>query len=381
MKRTVFERDHDDFRTSVAQFIDRVVRPRLPEMVEQRCIPREIWRALGSQGLLGLEVPEKLGGGGSSDFRFNAVLGEELARVSAALNSSFGIHYDVVLPYLLELATDEQQRRWLPSFCKGELITAIAMTEPSGGSDLASLSTRAMRDGDDWLISGSKTFITNGASADLVLVAARTTPNTGKSGISLFVLEYGMPGFERGQKLRKLGQHEADTAELFFDDVRVPKENILGDIGDGFRNMMQRLPRERLSASVANIAHASHAFDETLAYVKSRKAFDTPIGSFQSNKFWLAELSTKLDAAQCHIDACIGAFVDGYLTNTDAAKAKLLSSEVQNEVLDACLQLHGGYGYMEECRVAQAWADGRVTKIWAGTNQIMKEVIGRGLGL
>jgi alkylation response protein AidB-like acyl-CoA dehydrogenase len=261
------------------------------------------------------------------------------------------------------------------------LITALAMTEPSGGSDLAALKTTAVRDGDDWILNGSKTFITNGYSADLIMVAARTSPEKGAKGITLFGVEAGMPGFERGRKLDKIGQPEADTSELFFDDVRVPAANVIGEVDRGFVYMMQRLVAERIGAAVNNVAHARQILDETLDYVKERKAFGSPIGSFQANKFTLAELVTKADVTQSFVDACLMEHVHRTLTPVDAAKAKWWSAQVQNEIIDACVQLWGGYGYMHEYRVARAWSDARVAKIWAGSNEIMKELIGRDLGL
>ncbi len=313
--------------------------------------------------------------------RFTVALAEELAAVSAALSSCFGIHSNVVAPYLVELTTPEQRERWLPGFCSGEIVTAIAMTEPSGGSDLAALRTTAVRDGDDWVLNGSKTFITNGYSADLVLVAARTDPSRGAKGISLFAVETGMPGFTRGRKLDKVGQEESDTAELFFTDVRVPAANLVGEPGLGFVAMMQRLPGERLGAAVSNIAHVRAILAETVEYAKARTAFGQPIGAFQHNKFRLAELVTTVEVTQAYVDQCVLAQLNGTLSAVDAAKAKWWTAQVQNDVLDDCVQLHGGYGFMNEYRVARAWRDARVTKIWAGSNEIMKELIGRDLGL
>jgi alkylation response protein AidB-like acyl-CoA dehydrogenase len=279
------------------------------------------------------------------------------------------------------LATEEAKKRWLPGFCTGEILTAIAMTEPSGGSDLAALKTTAVRDGDAWVLDGSKTFITNGGSADLVIVAAKTDPEKGAKGITLFGVEAGMPGFTRGTKLDKVGQPEADTSELFFTGVRVPAENVIGEVGRGFVHMMERLPQERLSVAICNLAHARAVLEETIAYVKERKAFGQPIGAFQHNKFLVAELITELDVAQAHVDACLTAHLDRELDAVDAAKAKWWSADVQNRVIDGCVQLFGGYGYMREYRVARAWMDARVTRIWAGSNEIMKEIIGRSAGL
>jgi alkylation response protein AidB-like acyl-CoA dehydrogenase len=304
-----------------------------------------------------------------------------LCRVNAAVASSLGIHGDVVAPYLVDLCTEEQKQRWLPGMCTGELKTGIAMTEPSGGSDLAALKTNAVRDGDDWILNGSKTFITNGYTADMIVVAARTDPSKGARGITLFAVETGMPGFERGRKLDKVGQHPSDTAELFFSDVRLPAANMIGEEGQGFIYMMERLPQERIGGAISNLAHAQGVFDETLEYVKERKAFGQAIGKFQHNKFLLAELRTKLDVSQAFIDSLTMQHVRGELSSVEAAQAKYWSADIENEVIDACVQLHGGYGYMTEYRVARAWMDARVTKIWAGSNEIMKELIGRELGL
>ncbi|NUT46684.1 MAG: acyl-CoA dehydrogenase [Saccharothrix sp.] len=382
MRRTLFEADHDAFRETARAFCDRTLRPNYDKFVEQRHIDRDVWREAGRQGLLGLEVPEEHGGSGAGDYRFNAVLGEELSKVSAGMASCLGIHYDVVAPYLVDLCTDEQKRRWLPRFCSGELTTGIGMTEPSGGSDLAALKSTAVRDGSDWLLNGSKTFITNGFSADLVVVAARTDPNAKPAkGITLFAVETGMKGFERGRKLDKVGQPESDTAELFFDDVRVPAGNVIGEVDRGFIHMMERLPQERLGSAVANLAHAEQILAETIAYTKERKAFGQAIGSFQHNKFTLAELVTKVDVTRAFVDQCTAAHTRRELTAVDAAKAKYWSADVQNDVIDTCVQLHGGYGYMTEYRVARAWMDARVTRIWAGSNENMKEHIGRDLGL
>ncbi len=381
MKRTIYTEDHEAFRASARTWLEREVSPRLEEFIEAKAIPRDVWISAGKMGFLGLEIPEQYGGSEADDYRFNAVLSEELSRVSAALSSCLGIHADIVAPYLADLCTDEQKERWLPRFCSGELVTAIGMTEPSGGSDLAALLTTAVQDGDTWVLNGSKTFITNGYSADLVVVAARTTPGSGAKGITLFGVESGMEGFTRGRKLDKVGQTESDTSELFFDNVRVPNANVIGELNLGFIHMMQRLPQERLGAAVSNIAHAAAVFEETLAYIKERKAFGQPVGTFQYNKFLAAELVTKLEVSQAFVDQCVLAFNAGDLTAVDAAKAKWWTAQVQNDVIDACVQLYGGYGYMNEYRVARAWRDARVTKIWAGSNEIMKELIGRDLGL
>jgi len=381
MKRTLYDADHESFRSSVREFLERQVVPHLDAYAEAKAIPRDFWIEAGKQGFLGLEVPEQYGGSEAGDYRFNAVLTEELAKVNMALPSCLGIHADIVAPYLVHLTTDEQKQRWLPGFCSGELLTAIGMTEPSGGSDLAALKTTAVRDGDDWVLNGSKTFITNGYSADLVLVAARTSPEKKARGITLFAVESTREGYSRGRKLDKVGQDESDTAELFFEDVRVPSENIVGELDHGFIHMMTWLPQERLGSAVTNLAHARQILDETLAYTKDRKAFGQSIGQFQHNKFLLADLFTRVEVTQAYVDQCVAAHAEGDLTPIDAAKAKWWTAQVQSEVLDHCVQLHGGYGFMNEYRVARAWRDARVTKIWAGSNEIMKELIGRDLGL
>jgi long-chain-acyl-CoA dehydrogenase len=379
--RTLYEPEHEALRETVREFIDRHVRPREEQFIADKAIPRDVWLEAGKQGLLGLEVPEEYGGSGANDYRFNAVLGEELSKVSAGMSSCLGIHGDVVAPYLVDLCTEEQKQRWLPRFCSGELTTGIGMTEPSGGSDLAALKSNAVRDGSDWILNGSKTFITNGFSADMIVVAARTSPEKKARGITLFAVETGMKGFERGRKLDKVGQPESDTAELFFEDVRVPAENVIGEVDRGFIYMMERLPQERLGGAISNLAHARQILLETIEYTKERKAFGQAIGSFQHNKFTLAELVTKIDVTQAFLDQCTDAHTRRELTAVDAAKAKWWSADVQNDVIDACVQLHGGYGYMTEYRVARAWMDARVTRIWAGSNEIMKELIGRDLGL
>jgi alkylation response protein AidB-like acyl-CoA dehydrogenase len=381
MKRTIYDEDHEAFRSSVKEFLDREVAPHLEEHAQEKAVPRDFWTAAGKQGFLGLEIPEEYGGSEAGDYRFNAVLTEELAKVNMTLPSCLGIHADIVAPYLVHLTTDEQKKRWLPGFCAGEILTAIGMTEPSGGSDLAALKTTAVKDGDDWVLNGSKTFITNGYSADLIVVAARTTPEKKARGITLFGVESDRDGFSRGRKLDKVGQDESDTAELFFEDLRVPGENVIGEVDNGFIHMMTFLPQERLGSAITNLAHAAQILDETLQYTKDRKAFGQSIGQFQHNKFLLADLYTRVEVTQAYVDQCVVAHTQGDLTPIDAAKAKWWSAQVQNDVLDHCVQLHGGYGFMNEYRVARAWRDARVTKIWAGSNEIMKELIGRDLGL
>ncbi len=385
MQRQIFEEEHNWFRESVETFVKRELAPRAEEIREQRLIGREIWAKAGEAGFLGVGIPEEFGGNGVRDFRFNAVMQEGWACVGAAYQSSFGIHTDVCAPYLTDLCNQDQQERWLPKFVTGEVITAIGMTEPNAGSDLAAIKSAAKRNaaGEGWVVNGSKTFITNGYQADLVIAAIQTAAEdnpSGKPGITLMAIEEGMPGFSRGRKLLKIGQHEADTAELFFEDVEVPDENVIGEVGRGFAHMMEGLAQERLSSATGNIAHAAVGLEHTLQYVKDRNAFGRPIGTFQHNRFLLAELVTEVEVTQAYVDSCIVQHNESKLDPVDAAKAKWWTSDVQGRVLDACVQLHGGYGFMEEYDVARAWTDARVTRIWAGSNEIMKEIIGRSLG-
>jgi long-chain-acyl-CoA dehydrogenase len=379
MRRTIFTAEHELFRESVAEFCRRHVHPNVDRWRKERWTGREIWAEAGRQDFIGLAMPAEYGGAELADFRFNQVLGEGLAAASLAVNSALCLGIDVVAPYLLELTDEDQKRRYVPDFCAGRLITSIGMTEPQAGSDLAALRTRAVRDGDGWILNGSKTFITNGSAADLVVVAART--GAGRKDVSLFLLEGGAEGFHRGRRLEKIGQHEADTAELFFEDVRLPPWSLLGEVDRGFDYMMERLPQERLSVAVANVAHAAAALEATLDYARERQAFGRPIGSFQHSRFELAEMQTEVDAARAFVDQCVMAHVEGELTAVDAAKAKWWTAELQNRILDRCVQLHGGYGFMDEYRVARFWADGRVSKIWGGTNEIMKDLVGRSMGL
>jgi len=381
MKRTIYDEDHEAFRGSVREFLERSVIPHAEQHIAEKALPREFWLEAGKQGFLGLEIPEEYGGSGAEDYRFNAVLMEELGKVNAALPTCVGIHADITAPYIAELGTEEQKKRWLPGVASGEILLAIGMTEPSGGSDLAALKTTAVRDGDEWVINGSKTFITNGFSCDLVIVAARTNAEKGPKGITLFAIEATKEGFSRGRKLDKVGMEESDTSELFFENVRVTDAEIIGELDKGFIHMMQKLPQERLGCSVSNLAHAKQILVETLQYTKDRQAFGQSIGSFQANKFLLAEMFTQIEVCEAYIDRCVEAHAEGQLTAVEAAKAKWWSSNTQSDVLDGCVQLHGGYGFMNEYRVARAWRDARVTKIWAGSNEIMKELIGRELGL
>lgn len=377
---TIYDADHTAFRDSVREFVRREVLPEVDDWAVKKGLPRSFWLAAGKQGLLGLEIPAEYGGAEAGDFRFNAVLMEELAAVNMALPSCVGIHTDIVPPYLVELASQQVRDEWLPRLCSGEAVAAIAMTEANAGSDLGAIATSATRDGDVFRLSGSKTFITNGYSADLVVVAARTTPAAGAKGITLFAVPARSEGFSRGRRLDKVGQPESDTAELFFDAVAVPDSHVIGEIDRGFMHMMSWLPQERLTSAVTNLAHARAVVQETLQYAKDRTAFGQPIGSFQANKFLFADLVTRMDVTQAYVDRCVLAHTVGTLTPVEAAKAKWWTAQVQNDLIDACLQLHGGSGYMNEYRVARAWRDARVTKIWAGSNEIMKELIGRDLG-
>ena len=343
-------------------------------------VPREFWQEAAAQGMVGFELPEQFGGLDIADFRFNAVIDEEVA-YTGSVGDGFMMQNDIIVPYLLDLTDDEQKNRWLPPFARGELIAALAMTEPGAGSDLLGMNASAKRDGDSYVLNGAKTFVTSGITADLVIVAARTSPEGGKHGFSLLVVESGAQGFSRGRKLQKSGRWAQDTAELFFDDVRVPVENRLGEEGQGFPYLMRNLPRERLSMAVSAVAAAEHALAITLEYVKERHAFGRPVGSFQANRFALAELVTKTSAARAYVDACLVSLVSGELTAAEAAGAKAWTTDLQNAVVDRCVQLHGGYGYMREYEISRLWRDARVQRIYGGTNEIMYEIVGRSLGL
>ncbi len=380
MRRTRDESEHDAFRAMVRDFVAKEVAPFHAEWEKAGIVDRGVWLEAGKQGLLGTDVPEEYGGGGTKDFRYNCVIGEEVTRAGAS-GVGFTLHNDVVAPYLLDLTTDEQKARWLPGFCSGETITAIAMSEPGAGSDLQGLKTAARRDGSDWVLSGSKTFITNGIHADLVLVVARTDPDKGAHGFSLLVVERGMPGFERGRNLDKVGMKAQDTAELFFDEVRVPAENLLGREGGGFVHLMEKLPQERLSIAVVAVAAARQVLDLTVDYCRSRTAFGKPIGSFQHNRFQLAEMATEVSVAEHFVDRAVLEHNAGRFDVTDAAMAKWWTTELQKKVVDSCVQLHGGYGYMLEYPVAKAFVDSRVQTIYGGTTEVMKEIIGRSMGV
>jgi alkylation response protein AidB-like acyl-CoA dehydrogenase len=382
MQRTLFEADHDMFRDSVRAFIAKELVPYSEEWEHAGIVPREVFAKAGAQGFLGIAAPEEYGGGGVPDFRYNVVISEEIQRAGVnAAGLGWTLHNDICLPYFLTMCTEEQKARWIPGICSGELITAIAMTEPGIGSDLAGMSTSAIRDGDHYVVNGSKTFITNGINADLVVTAVKTDPTQRHSGMSLMILERGMPGFERGRNLDKIGLHAQDTAELFFNDVSVPVENRIGDEGQGFLGLVDKLPQERLSIAVAGVAAARQALDITLEYVKERTAFGKPIGTFQNSRFKLAEMATEIEIAQTYVDRAVLALNDGDLTAEEAAMAKWWSTELQKRVVDTCLQLHGGYGYMNEYPIARAYADARITTIYGGTTEIMKEIIGKSLGV
>jgi alkylation response protein AidB-like acyl-CoA dehydrogenase len=381
MQRKHYDEDQLAFGDAVRTFIGKEIQPHYLEWEKAGLTPRELFTAAGANGFLGMQIPEQYGGGGVADFRFNQLLGEELALAGiGGAGLGLTLHNDICLPYFLRYCTEEQKQRWLPGIASGELITAVAMTEPGAGSDLAGIRTSARPDGSDLIINGAKTFITNGINADLVITAVRTSPERHK-GLSLVVLERGMPGFERGRNLDKLGLHSQDTAELFFTDVRVPKENILGELGSGFLGLVQNLPQERMSLAISGLASARAALNWTIDYVRQRKAFGNPIGALQNTRFMLAELDTELDVTQAYLDRCVLALNDDDLSPEDAAKAKWWATELQGRAVDRCLQLHGGYGYMQEYPIARAFVDARVGRIYGGATEVMKEIIGRSLKL
>ena len=383
MQREIFEEEHEQFRSSVSRWIAKEMVPHADEWEKAGIMPREVFQSAGAQGFVGMAIPEEYGGGGVQDFRYNLILDEEFqaAGVGGA-GLGIALHNDICVPYFLAYCNDEQRQRWLPGIAEGTLITAIAMTEPGIGSDLASMSTTAIRDGDNYVVNGAKTFITNGINADLVITAVKTDPSLKHKGMSLIVLERGMTGFERGRNLEKIGQHAQDTAELFFSDVQVPVANLLGpNEGEGFIHLVHNLPQERLSIAASAVAAVRAALGWTLDYVKERTAFGQPIGSFQNSRFELAEIATELEIGQSYIDRCVVALNAGTLTAEEAAMAKFWCTEMQKRSIDRCLQLHGGYGYMLEYPIARAYTDARVTTIYGGTSEIMKEIIGKSLGI
>jgi alkylation response protein AidB-like acyl-CoA dehydrogenase len=380
MDRNIFEPEHLAFRDTVRQFLARHVLPHHADWERSGLVERWVWKAAADQGLLGLQVEEEYGGGGSDDFRFNMVLDEEIAR-SGATGLTFGLQNDIVGPYLYSLATPRQKQRWLPGVCRGDTVLAIAMTEPGAGSDLQGITTKAVRNGDDYVLNGAKTFVSSGMLADLVIVVARTDPDAGARGISLLVVERDMDGFERGRKLDKVGLKAMDTAELFFRDVRVPAHNLLGREGGGFGYLMANLPQERLNIAISAVAASEAAYETTLQYAKDRTAFGQPIGRFQHSKFTLAEVATEIQVARVFVDRCVRLHLEHQLTAVEAAMAKWWTTELHKRVVDACVQLHGGNGYMLEYPIAKAYIDTRVETIFGGTTEIMKEIIGRSIGL
>ncbi|MDV6268552.1 acyl-CoA dehydrogenase family protein [Rhodococcus globerulus] len=378
MRRTLFTEDHEAYRDSVREFIAREVSPHYDDWEANRLVDRSAWLAAGKMGIVGLAVPEQYGGSGELDYRYRYIVAEEIARsATTSFGAGLGLQDDIVIPYIADLGTDEQKQRWLPGMAAGEIICAIAMTEPGTGSDLQGIKTTAVRDGDDWILNGQKTFITSGIHADIVIVAARTDPSAGSRGFSLLVVERGMEGFTRGRKLHKVGLAGQDTAELSFENVRVPASNLLGTEGGGLIHLMERLPRERLSIAVSAICVARAAYEWTKAYAFDRSAFGKPIGDFQNTRFALAEMLTEIDVTQAYVDNAVLAINDGELSAVEAAQAKWWASELQKRVVDRCVQLHGGYGYMMEYPIGRAYVDSRIQTIYGGTTEIMKEIIGR----
>jgi alkylation response protein AidB-like acyl-CoA dehydrogenase len=379
VQRRIFEPEHDAFRETARRFFEKECAPHTEEWEREGLVSREIWLRAGELGLLGWEAPEKFGGLGLKDFRYNVIMTEE-QHATGVSGPGFGLQNDLMPSYLVRLTTEEQKERWLPGYVSGEIITAIAMSEPGAGSDLAGIRTTAVRDGDHYVVNGTKTFITNGIMADLVVVVVKTDPAARHKGISLLVIERGMAGFERGKKLDKIGRRANDTAELIFTDVRVPVANLLGEENRGFYHLMGNLPAERLSIAVHGVAETRRALELTLRYAAERTAFGTPIGNFQVNRHAIADMTVKLDVMQVYIDRCIEAVNAGELTAQEAAGAKMWVTETQWEIIDRCLQLHGGYGYINEYEIARIWRDARVQRLYGGTTEIMRDLIGRSLG-
>jgi alkylation response protein AidB-like acyl-CoA dehydrogenase len=379
MQRVIFESEHEQFRDSVRRFMQTEVAPHADRWRAAGMVDRETYTKAGSQGLLCVFGDERFGGAGINDFRFDQIIIEENMR-HGDIGFYINLHSDLVAPYIHKLGSEEQKARFMPRVISGETILAVAMTEPSTGSDLAGMKTRAVKQGDHWLLNGAKTYISNGILGDVIVVAARTDPDR-PHGISLFLIERGMPGFERGRKLEKMGLKSQDTAELFFNDVKVPQANLIGEAGQGFTYLAQMLAQERLVAAIGFTATAQTAFDLTLEYVKERRAFGKPIGAFQNTRFKMAQMRAELDMAQTYVDQCVMLLNGGELTAEDASAAKLLSSELEARVMDQCVQFHGGAGYMEEYRISRMYTDARISRIFAGTSEIMLEIIGRGLGL
>lgn len=377
---SILEQEHEDFRAVARAFFDKEVKPFHAQWERDGIVDREVWRKAGERGLLCFDVAEAYGGAGISDFRYNMVLAEESARAGAS-GPGFAVHSDIIVPYISSLGTEEQKQRWLPGCVSGDLVTAIAMTEPGAGSDLQGIRTTAVDAGDHYVLNGSKTFISNGILSDLVIVVCRTDPEAGHQGISLLVVERGMDGFERGRNLDKMGLHAQDTAELSFADVRVPKENLLGTEGSGFISLMENLPQERISIGCIAVAAVEHVLDLCLSYAKEREAFGRPIGTFQHNRFALAEMATEAHIARVFINDCVLRLNAGEVDTALASMAKWWTTELQKRVVDAGVQLHGGYGYMNEYPISKAYTDSRIQTIYGGTTEIQKEIIGRMLGL
>jgi acyl-CoA dehydrogenase len=375
--RTLFSLEHELFRDSVRKFLEREAAPFHGQWEKQGHIDRQLWSKAGKQGLLCSHLPEEYGGM-AVDFLYSAIVIEEISRLGLT-GIGFSLHSDIVAPYILHYGSEALKQKYLPQLISGERVTAIAMTEPGAGSDLQGVKTTAVLDGDEYVINGSKTFITNGYLADLVIVVAKTDPKAGAKGTSLFLVEAGTPGFAKGKRLEKVGMKAQDTSELFFQDVRVPKENLLGQAGMGFAYLMQELPQERLTVAIAALSAAEAALQWTLDYTRERKAFGQAIADFQNTRFKLAEMATEIQIGRVFIDRCLELHLQGKLDVPTAAMAKYWATDLQCKVLDECVQLHGGYGFMWEYPVARAWADARVQRIYAGTNEIMKEIIARSL--
>ncbi|MEL6199009.1 MAG: acyl-CoA dehydrogenase family protein [Pseudomonadota bacterium] len=379
MERNCFTEDHEMFRDAVRQFMINEVEPHGERWREQGIVDREAFEKAGEQGLLLMWADEKYGGAGVEDFRYEQILIEELAKHGDP-GFFITLHSRLVAPYLGALGTEEQKARWLPKCISGESILAIAMTEPGAGSDVAGMKTRAVDKGDHWVLNGSKTYISNGINADLLIVAARTVPDA-THGLGLFVVERGMEGFERGRNLKKMGLAAQDTAELFFNDVKIPKENVLGDATRGFYYLMQFLAEERLLGAVGYIAACQVAFDLTMAFITDRKAFGQTVADFQNTRFKMADMRTEIDLAQVYLDRCVEEHNKGKLSAEMAARIKLYGSELEGRVMDTCVQLHGGAGYMDEYRISRMYTDARVSRIYAGSSEIMREIIARSIGL
>lgn len=375
----IYEEDHRIFREGFRRFIEAEILPYHDEWESQGHVDRDLWLKAGAQGFLGIAVPEEYGGLGVADFRFNNIITEELTRVGATA-VGFPTHTDITVPYLIHYGSEEQKKKYLPKAVSGECIIAIGMTEPNTGSDLGAISTTALPAEDGYTLNGQKTFITNGLLGDLVIVACKTNPKERHSGMSLVLVEKGAKGFAPGKKLKKIGMHGQDTAELYFENVAVAAGDLLGEEGKGFHYLMSQLPQERLHIATLGLAGAETALDHTIAYCKERHAFGKPIGTFQNSKFKLAEMKTEVTIGRTFVNQCTLALNDGKLTPEIAAMAKWWTTEMQNRVVDACVQLHGGYGYMREYPVARAFIDTRAQTIYGGTTEIMKEIIGRSLG-